>query len=280
VIKFAKSAQTKRQTYDAIRYALVELGDNHSFFRESPIQTTAQMNTEIIKKSTIASNELRAQRLNDQIGFIRIPSFSGDNVARDLFAQDIQDLIRRTDRVSINAWVVDLRQNNGGNMWPMLAGIGPILGEGIAGYFVDPDSVSTSWSYANGQAMMNSMIALEIDKPYVLNNLNPSVAVLTDGRTGSSGEAMVVSFIGRNNTRSFGEPTYGVSTANRNFDLSDGAQIVLTVATMADRNGVLYGAKIEPDEIVDGFFKEDPSNDDEVVNRAVEWLENNLNKLR
>jgi hypothetical protein len=62
--------------------------------------------------------------------------------------------------------------------------------------------------------------------------------------------------------------------------LSDGAQIVLTVATMADRNGVLYGAKIEPDEIVDGFFKEDPSNDDEVVNRAVEWLENNLNKLR
>ena len=30
----------------------------------------------------------------------------------------------------------DLRGNIGGNMWPMIAGVGPILGDGIIGWIV------------------------------------------------------------------------------------------------------------------------------------------------
>ncbi len=29
----------------------------------------------------------------------------------------------------------------------MLAGVGPILGEGVAGSFVDPDGVKQTWGY-------------------------------------------------------------------------------------------------------------------------------------
>jgi C-terminal processing protease CtpA/Prc len=93
---------------------------------------------------------------------------------------------------------------------------------------------------------------------------SPRVAVLTDNLVASSGEAVVVSFRGRPNTRSFGSATCGLSTANSGFRLSDGATLQLTTASMADRTRVNYGVSIAPDEAVGG--------DAEVVLRAVDWL--------
>jgi hypothetical protein len=43
----------------------------------------------------------------------------------------------------------------------------------------------------------------------------PPVAVLVDGGTGRSGEALAVAFPGRPNTRSFGQATAGFATVNR-----------------------------------------------------------------
>ena len=40
------------------------------------------------------------------------------------------------DRPGLIGWIVDLRTDGGGNMWPMMAGLGPILGEGIMGWIV------------------------------------------------------------------------------------------------------------------------------------------------
>lgn len=97
---------------------------------------------------------------------------------------------------------------------------------------------------------------------------SPPVAVLTNRSTASSGEAIVVAFRGRPNTRSFGEGTRGVSTSNRSFALNDGAMLLLTVAIFADRTGQKYGDVIVPDEVVDT-----PSSEsDRVLDTAVKWL--------
>jgi serine/threonine protein phosphatase PrpC len=48
----------------------------------------------------------------------------------------------------------------------------------------------------------------------------------------SSGEAVVISFRGRPNARSFGTPTYGASTAHQGFTLSDGGTLVLVADGM------------------------------------------------
>jgi C-terminal processing protease CtpA/Prc len=92
--------------------------------------------------------------------------------------------------------------------------------------------------------------------------LNPSVvqlqhrpapiAVLTGPSTISSGELIVVSFRGQAQTRSFGQPTAGCSTCNQGYELSDGAEIMLTVAVYVDRTGQRYGAAILPDMFVTG----------------------------
>ncbi|MFJ8555082.1 S41 family peptidase [Streptomyces sp. NPDC093676] len=97
-------------------------------------------------------------------------------------------------------------------------------------------------------------------------------AVLTGKRTASSGEAVVVAFRGRPQTRFFGEQTSGVPTGNEMYRLSDGAMLVLTEVKDADRTGRAYDAPIPPDvEIV-----KDPRpvarNQDEVLQAAQSWL--------
>ncbi len=132
----------------------------------------------------------------------------------------------------------------------MLAGVGPILGEGMAGWFVSPDGVKQAWGNYNGHAQLAGSPAIGIENPYHLKHPDPPVAMLTGRSTTSSGEAIVVAFRGRPRTRSFGEPTYGLPTANRGFKLSDRALLLLTVAVDADRTGHTYDSAIAPDEFV------------------------------
>ena len=109
------------------------------------------------------------------------------------------------------------------------------------------------------------------DAPYELIEPDPPVAVLADQSTASSGEAAFISFKGRPETWSAGVRTFGVSTANRGFTLSDGALLVLTVSTMADRTGRLYGGPVPVDEQIGGPRSLDPGTDNP-LRLAMAWL--------
>jgi C-terminal processing protease CtpA/Prc len=105
------------------------------------------------------------------------------------------------------------------------------------------------------------------------------VAVITGFYTMSSGEAVAIAFRGRPNTRSFGEPTAGKSTANQGERLSDGSMLLVTAALMADRNGMLYGIPIQPDERVDARAGT-AAEEDHALAAAVNWLRGNCAKGR
>ena len=102
-------------------------------------------------------------------------------------------------------------------MWPMLAGVGPILGEGLAGFFVGPDGTIVPWSYTNGISFLDATVQVRVTDPYELINPDPKVAVILDQLVASSGEAIAVSFLGRPNTKTFGSNTCGLSTVNKQF---------------------------------------------------------------
>jgi C-terminal processing protease CtpA/Prc len=145
----------------------------------------------------------------------------------------------------------------------MIAGVGPVLGEGVAGYFIDPTGAETAWAYRDGAAWEGDVANQRVDVPYRLKRERPRVAVLIDNRVASSGEAVVISFKGRPDARSFGDRTCGLSTANALYPLSDGATLNITEATMADRTRTRFGYSVHPDEPV-------PAN--QLVERAVAWL--------
>jgi Peptidase family S41 len=71
-----------------------------------------------------------------RIGALELPAIVGSTEQVQGYAASAQHMIRELDELGIDGWIVDLRRNTGGNMWPMLAGAGPILGEGELGAFV------------------------------------------------------------------------------------------------------------------------------------------------
>jgi carboxyl-terminal processing protease len=261
VYEAARNAQTVEDTYPAIQLALTLLEDQHSqyytadrtlFRGDNPV--TCQENYPVPQ---VSMN-------NPAIGYVKVPPFGGTAEQANQYMRTLQSHIRNTDHEGIRCWVVDLRGNLGGNMWPMLVGIGPILGEGEVGRFVDPEGKVNVWSYTGGTSRLDNMVLNQLIDSYRLRNPNPKVAVLTDRTVASSGEAVVIAFRGRVDTRSFGNPTCGLSTANGGFHLSNGAYLNLTVSTMADRNGNLYGKAVDPDEL--------HPNPALALERAVAWL--------
>jgi len=142
-----------------------------------------------------------------------------------------------------------------------------LLGEGTAGFFVDAANRATAWGYTKGEAWLDKPDVggiEQVESPYKLAVSNPRVAVLTDIGVASSGEAIAIAFRARSNTRSFGTPRCGLSTAVAQFPLSRGGQVAVMTSVMADRTLRKYGGTVEPDELVT-----DPA---EVVPRAIAWL--------
>lgn len=238
----APSAQHIQDAYPAIQEALALLGDGHSSYLAANGQVFS------VPTRTCTSSGAQVPEIPENIGYVKVGAFSGGGPAATAFAQGIQDAIRAADRDGLVGWIVDLRGNLGGNMWPMVAGVGPLVGEGTLGYFVDPDGSRKTWSYAQGASRLDGQVLEAVPAPYTLRRPAPKIAVLVDNAVASSGEATFISFVGRPNTRSFGVPTCGASTANAPFFLSDGAGLNLTVSTMADRTGKAYGAAVVPDE--------------------------------
>jgi len=77
----------------------------------------------------------------------------------------------------------------------------------------------------------------------------------------------VISFIGKKNTRLFGQPTGGYVTSNSSISLSNGMMLFLATSYVSDRNKKKYITKIIPDVVVEKV----EGIDKELV-KASEWL--------
>ncbi|MCK4979564.1 MAG: hypothetical protein KAS62_04165, partial [Candidatus Delongbacteria bacterium] len=257
---FLEFAVTTTDVYPIIKDLLKKLDDSHSHFK-----TPRKYKKD--KYSTVEENDpVTGEMLESKIGYLNIPYVRGYTDEKNLrYATIIQNKIAELDSLKPIGWIVDLRGNTGGNMWPMLAGLGPLLGEGILGYmsFADDD---IPWIYRNGSIGFEDHILITLpDSGYVVSNHNLPIAVLIGDQTMSSGEAVTISFMCNEKAKLFGQPTQGLSTVNVSHKLSDGAQIVLTEGIFADRSGKKYGDKLIPDVLIE--------NDEEVIEKAVKWIE-------
>mgnify|MGYP000657101404 CR=1 FL=1 len=191
------------------------------------------------------------RRVENDMVYLNMPGVSsGHEKTLRAYADSLTRLIVRLDQPGTSKWVLDLRGNTGGNCWAMLAGIGPLLGDGLCGYFMQRDgSRANSWWYWEGASWLGPRQQLILTDPYVLRQ-PARVAVLYGPKTSSSGEVVAIAFRGLPRSRSFGQPTGGYSTGNRTLYLSDGAAVLLTATVYGDRHKVPYGAEIQPDVTV------------------------------
>lgn len=250
----ASDAKIAADTYPAIKKLLSMLGDNHSFLID-PYVTSSLVTGGQVSSAAIV------KLIDGDIGYIRIPGYRGfDEELGRRFADDIQTKIEHlSSKVGKAGWIIDLREDSGGNMWPMLAALEPFLGKVKLGSFVTAANNSEAWYAGRG--------VLKSSRP-TYNFVKSPVAVLIGPRTNSSGEAVTVAFEGRPFTKFFGQSTSGRSTANKEFRLPDGSMINLTTAVDADRIGRRYGGKVLPDV----FVSETDSAGDKTLKVALNWL--------
>jgi carboxyl-terminal processing protease len=299
--KRAGGAFNPIDTYPAIYWALVQLGDAGSHLRLPPGLYPDQIALLQQAEKEALTNAPGGPRVDNSIptaftsrrlpeghvitvqgrnfGYVVLPRCSAkDNDGLLLYAADVRRILTDIAAQNPKGWIVDLRGNTGGNMWPMLTGIGPILGDGPAGSFVAADG-NVTWFYQDGKTGTRNpagveTVSLNLDEEPALRTPSPApVAVLVDSSTASSAEAITIAFHGRPDTRFFGTHTAGKSTAVQPFKLDDGAELYLTTAIDADRSGKSYPDGFTPDQVVSVSGSSMPQeNNDAVIQAAQTWL--------
>ena len=297
--KRAGGAFNPIDTYPAIYWSLVQLGDPGSHLRlppglypdqiallqqaekEATNTAPASARTETTVPTAFTSRRLPEGHIvtsqGKNFGYVVLPRCSAkDNDGLLLYAADVRRILTDLSAQNPKGWIVDLRGNTGGNMWPMLTGIGPILGDGVVGSFVAADG-NIPWFYQDGKTGTRNQAGLEtvsltLDDAPVLMTPSAPVAVLVDSSTASSAEAITIAFHGRSDTRFFGSRTAGKSTAVQPFKLDDGAELYLTTAIDADRTGKQFPDGFTPDQVFPSTTVMPAEGSDPVVLAAQTWL--------
>ena len=250
----AAGAQKPRDTYGALDWAL-RRAHKHSFLQAGAPGAVSTL-------------------VRGSFGYVRVPQRGGQAVA---LADSLHTAIRTLQDAGACGWIVDLRGNGGGNMWPMLAGVGPLLGDSTVGSF-GTGREGPRWYYQRGTSgliapdgKIDTLSQVTVPVVHLRQPMAP-IAMLVDAGTGSSGEALAVAFWGRPNTRSFGSPTAGFATANRGSRLPDGANMVVTTGYYTDRRGTVHGDQLQPDTLIVGGAVGWPFPTDRVAEAAAAWL--------
>jgi hypothetical protein len=258
----AAGAATPADAYPAIQYLIAMLGDGHSGLW-SPSRW--KMMNESNAADAGALNRDPQVKTIGRIGYIEMPGYVG-NQPEPLrsYAANVHRLIQATRPNVACGWLLDLRSNDGGNVYPMLAALKPFLGDEPLGTNMGPDGPMEPRPAGRN---------VDVEPPSGLHALeNAWTAVLIGPRTSSAGEAVALAFRGRPRTRVFGQPTAGRTTANAAITLPDGSGLALAVAVMADRTGRVYGGRIEPDELIETRDPGAKPESDSTAAAASAWL--------
>ena len=247
-LKMIENAESYEDTYPAIKKALSVGGGKHSMLMtKSESQDTTESYDEVLPTVSLSGD----------IAVIKLPDFLGTAEAGRKYAKVAEDFIHE-NRDKIKGVVLDLRGNTGGDMGPMATAVSSLLPDGELMYYhyrsYDVPVTLKDGVISNAGTGGKSL--------YPDEKLKVPVAILTDGMTASSGEALTLCFRGLENVKTFGAPTAGYTSVNMLYSLYDGAQMYLTVAFDKARTGEIFKeTSIEPDVATDSPLE-----------AALEWL--------
>ncbi len=208
--------------------------------------------------------------LKGRIGYLKIVGI-GPQVDVEQEAKKIRESIIFLSGRKVNKWIIDLRYNGGGNMNPMMAGIAPLVGEGIVGGLVNLENEKLfNWEIKSSNFYYGGYQSISLpDLPKF--NKNPKIAVLTSRWTASSGEIVATTLKGRPNTKFFGEATGGYTTNNGWDIINDEVILVISTGIFCDRNGIAYEKNI-PVDVEIPFVVVSETEKDACVSAAKNWL--------
>ncbi|MGD1317793.1 S41 family peptidase [Chryseobacterium sp. 2R14A] len=246
-------AKTIKETYPIIKNALSSLNDSHSNFYPEDVVKAYTLG---YKATGQEFPVIRSEMLENKYAYISLPdigSFNKDdwNLYINTFYAKVNDLQKRKPK----GWIIDLRGNFGGMLYPMYAAIAPFLDDKNIVGTKDAEGKIEYYNYKDAKFYEGStatqMFQLIHKEP---KSVKRPVAVLVDKVTGSSGEFITAAFVSQKNVKIIGTNTQGLTSGNQEYKLSDGSYLVLTTGNIVDRTGKEYakiGEGIPPDIIIE-----------------------------
>lgn len=277
----AKDAHNIEDILPVYPYLFEKIDDHHGWLSYKGKNYSWSKNIQTVKNETVKNavkkyKNAHSSLLSKNIAYIRISGNSDFSAKKmDSIASNIVDEINKVNSRKIKGWVVDLRLNTGGNMYPMIAGISDLIGdnEKVGGFITSDHKPDGDWLLKNGNVYVDSNQVLDRKKLETPIKKQLPIAVLISGYTASSGEMTAITLIGRDKTKLFGEESAGYTTSNQGFEVDENSGLNLAVSYVVDRNGKIYSDNIKPDfEIIAGDDFEDLKKDKKVIS-AIRWIE-------
>lgn len=257
--RLAAGAETPSDIHPVLRVAVGLLGERHSSFR-GPSAATASGAAD--RPAPLPHGEMIAPGVGHLVLPELMPRDENDPL-NAAYREALGETIARLEIDGVCRWVVDLRGDGGGNMWPMLNGLEPLLGAGPFGGFGDASGLQSRWVRKADQITDAGLDETMSDGQTGRLAVAP-VAVLQGPGTASSGEMTAIAFRGRARTQTFGALTAGLTTANISYGLPDGAALLITTTGVHDGTGRFISGALAPDEA---------TPDEQTMARALGWLQ-------
>ncbi|HAS43918.1 MAG TPA: hypothetical protein DCS93_25805 [Microscillaceae bacterium] len=249
---FAASLKITPQLFDTIGGGHLNLFSKQGYFKSTLGKRLTQQDfhIEFLKKYE-QRPPFEVKVLNKHYGYVMIPGMLLINISQDSLNRKTQAMYDAIMQVQqnhkIKGWVIDLRFNIGGNVYPMLAALYHLLGDTVVYKLLDfnqkplkqGDHTLKKGAFYSGPKM--ETFAKVSEAP----NTNLPVALIIGKFTNSAGEMTALAFRGRKNTVMIGENSYGSLTCNDMVELPYGVKITLTTSYAADQHSV-YTKEIQP----------------------------------
>lgn len=280
-----QQAESLDDTMKCFVSVLESLGDVHSQiylnnryyghypeFDEATLKWLRPLNDRAIAHT----NKIRAEVLEKNIAYLLVPGFQaydGEQINR--LGQELRDQVDRLAmQKRVAAFIIDLRLNGGGNIYPMLAGLSPLLGDKTIGYETGiGGEVVRKWEIQDGNFVIGGSQTTQVSGKTKPRFQTIPVAVLIGPVTKSSGSMVAIAFKGRPNTILIGEPTAeGYTTSNGYFQFAPNLFLNFATTFVADRNMNIYKDAVHPDFQVSRGDNFDDLMQDRKVGMAIKYF--------
>nr|WP_314497806.1 S41 family peptidase [uncultured Chryseobacterium sp.] len=261
--KETSEAKTVKDTYPGIKKALQSLNDSHSnFYPEEVIRVYTLGYKATGQEFPVIKSEL----MENSYAYISLPdigSFNKDdwNQYINTFYSKVHELQKHNPK----GWIIDLRGNFGGMLYPMYAAVAPFIDRKNAVGTKDAEGAVEYYNYKKGKFYEGSTVTqvFQVTQQQP-KQIKAPIALLVNKVTGSSAEFITAAFVGQKNVKIIGTNTQGLTSGNQEYKLSDGSFLVLTIGNIVDRTGKEYstiGKGIDPDIRIEKSSDETKTNE-------------------
>jgi len=249
---FAASLKVTPKLFDTIGGSHLNIFSKHGWYKSNLGKPLSQedFNVEFLKKYE-QKPPFEVKVLNKHYGYVMIPGMLLIDISQDSLnrkTQAMYDAIMKAQEThQLKGWIIDLRFNIGGNVYPMLASLYHLLGDAIVYKVLDINKKplkNQNHTLKNG-AFYSGPKLETIATVNKTPDIKVPVALIIGKMTGSAGELVAVGFQGRENVITIGETSYGFLTCNDMVKLPFEVKITLTYGYLADRHS-LHTPTIKP----------------------------------